>query len=195
MKMGFKDKFIKFQELSVNKNIILRQVDPKKDLLEYHKIFSDMDTFRYYTGAEKSPPDVNKVSRILENQINAFEKMREYIWTIAEKKSGKALGRIHFSDFEYDNKIANIGYWLGRESWGKGIISACIKPVVDFGFSYLELERIYTTVHVENIASWKALEKNGFKREGLLRHCFSLREGLCDCYMYSRIFTDVPKEA
>ena len=188
--MGFKDKFKDFQTLKIDEKLVLRQVDPKKDLQEYYEIYCDNDVFRYCTGGSGKQPNKQIVSKILENQINAFEKMREYIWTISEKKTGKALGRIHFSDFECNNKIANIGYWLGRKSWGKGIISACIKPVVEFGFSYLELERIYTKVHVANTASWKALEKNGFKREGLLRHCFEIKEGLGDCYIYSRLYTD-----
>ena len=188
--MAFKDKFRDFQSLKVNDELLLRQVNLEKDLDEYHKIYCDMEITRFLPGGLKEPPKIETTVRILENQIKEFEKARIYSWTITETKSDKALGRIFLSDFEYNNKNANIGYWIGRDSWGKGIISACINPIVKFGFTYLELERIYTTVHPENIASWKALEKNGFLREGLLRHCFDLNTGLSDCYMYSRLSTD-----
>ena len=188
--MAFKDKFKEFQTLQVNDTITLRQVCPEQDLEAYHKIYCDTDVSRYCVGAPANPPSRDTVMKILNNQIKEFVKMRIYSWTISEIESGKALGRILLSNFEYDNKIANIGYWIGRDSWGKGIISACIKPVVEFGFSHLELERIYTKVHVDNTGSYKALEKNGFLREGLLRHSFQTAEGLCDCYIYSRLYTD-----
>ncbi len=188
--MAFKDKFKNFQSLQVNDEYTLRQVEPEKDLQSYHEIYSDIDAFCFYEGALKKPPQIASTMKILKNQIKEFEKARVYSWTIAEIKTGKALGRILLSNFESNNKVANIGYWIGRNYWGKGIISKCIGPVVEFGFSYLELERIYTKVHTDNIASWKALEKNSFIREGLLRHCFEVDSGLYDCYMYSKLSTD-----
>lgn len=188
--MAFKDNFKHFQALRVNDELQLRQVDPEKDLEDYYSIYSDTEAFDFYEGALKTKPDAATVKVILANQIKAFEKAREYTWTIADARSGRALGRIHLSGFEGGNKIANIGYFIRRDAWGKGVISSCIKPVAEFGFSALCLERIYTTVHPDNIASWKALEKNGFAREGLLRHCFNLSTGLADCYMYARLFTD-----
>lgn len=188
--MAFKDKFQEFYTIQVNNNILLRQVDPEKDLEAYHSIYSDTDLFRFYIGTIKKQGQIETVKSILHNQIKDFEKARMYTWTIADLETGTALGRIHLSNFECNHKIANIGYFLARDYWKKGIISACIQPVIEFGFSQLELERIYTTVHPDNIGSWKALEKNGFIREGLLRHCFNLNSGLSDCYMYSRLSTD-----
>jgi len=189
--MSFKSKFEEFQTVNVNDSLILRKADPDKDCNAWCKMYRDEETFRYYggiDGGDHRTPDGMKV--ILRNQNRDFEKVRMYAWVIADVKTDKALGRIHFSSFENNNKVANIGYWLGRESWGKGIMSACINSAVKFGFSYLELERIYTTVHIDNVGSWKALEKNGFLREGLLRHSFYLSKKLHDCYMYSRLHTD-----
>ncbi len=186
--MAFKNKFADFENITVNNDLFLRQVDVEKDLESYFNIYKNYSAFKYYEGASENITR-EKVSVILLNQIKAFEKAREYVWTITDKND-KPLGRIHLSNFEANNKIANIGYFLGEKSWKKGIISACILPVIQFGFSYLGLERIYATVHVDNIASWKALEKNGFMREGLLRHSFNISSGLSDCYLYSKLFTD-----
>ena len=188
--MAFKDKFKEFKILMVNDLIILRQADPDKDCRAYYEMYSDNDAWRYYGGVHGKKHSLDVAQTILNNQIKEFTNARIYSWVISEKESGKALGRILLSDFENNSKMANIGYWIRRDSWDKGIISACIKPVVEFGFSYLELERIYATVHVENIGSWKALEKNGFLREGLLRHSFNVNNNLFDCYMYSKLYTD-----
>ena len=188
--MAFKGKFKEFQTLNINDNIILRQAEPDNDCHAFYEIFCDIDAFCYYSGVHGTNHSIEKSWKILSNQIKEFEKASIYSWIISDKKSRKALGRILLSSFEGNNKKANIGYFLGRNSWGKGIISDCIKPVVEFGFSHLELERIYTTVHVDNVGSWKALEKNGFLREGLLRHSFNVNNCLFDCYMYSRLNTD-----
>jgi len=187
--MAFKEHFASFQELDVDDRYILRQVNPAEDLEAYSEIYADADVFKYYEGGTVTN-DRERVLLILKNQIKEFEKVRVYTWTIADKQSGRALGRIHLSDFESNNRVANIGCFLRRGSWGKGIASACIKPVTAFGFSTLGFERIYTTVHPDNTGSWRALEKNGFMREGLLRHCFNLQSGLSDCFMYSKLSTD-----
>jgi len=187
--MAFKEHFTSFCELDVNDLYILRQVNPEKDLDAYSEIYADPDVFKYYEGGTTTS-DRERVSLILKNQCKEFEKTRVYTWVIAGKQSDKALGRIHLSEFACNNRTANIGYFLHKDSWGKGIVSACIKPVAAFGFSKLGLERIYTTVHTDNTASWKALEKNGFTREGLLRHSMNLKSGLSDCYMYAKLSTD-----
>jgi ribosomal-protein-alanine N-acetyltransferase len=58
----------------------------------------------------------------------------------------------------------------------------------------MHLERIFTTVETNNIGSWKVLEKNGFLREGKLRHSMMLKDGLHDCYMYAILAEDYFKE-
>ncbi len=64
-------------------------------------------------------------------------------------------------------KSAEIGYWIGEHFWGKGIASQAIKLMLDYGFEVLDINRIYAGVFVHNLGSIKALEKNGFKKEGL----------------------------
>ena len=187
--MSFKNYFIKFQAIDANDDYILRQVKIENDLEAYHEIYSDADVMKYYEGGT-TVTDKERVKTVLNNQIKEFEKARIYSWTIADKKTDTAIGRILLSNFESNNKIANLGYFIGKKHWGKGIASAIISPVVTFGFECLLLERIYARVAIDNIGSWKALEKNGFVKEGLIRHSFYLPDGLCDCYMYSRLFTD-----
>jgi ribosomal-protein-alanine N-acetyltransferase len=184
--MAFKDKFKDFRQLNVNDSLVLRQIRPEQDFSEYAKIYYDADAFRYYEGYSTLRDD-EQLKAVLQNQIKAFEKMREYNWTIAYSNTDRALGRILLSDFQKYNTAANIGYFLNREFWGKGIISACIAPVVKFGFDYLNLTRIFTTVEPNNFASWKALEKNGFAREGTMRSAVLLPDGLHDCYLYAVI--------
>jgi len=54
--------------------------------------------------------------------------------------------------------IREIGYWLGREFWGRGIATAALAE-----FLPLVLERpVYGVVNEANVASRRVLERNGF---------------------------------
>ena len=54
--------------------------------------------------------------------------------------------------------IREIGYWLGREFWGRGLAGAALAE-----FLPLERERpVYGVVNEENVASRRVLERNGF---------------------------------
>ena len=47
--------------------------------------------------------------------------------------------------------------------------------MVDYLFLSRDLVRVQAKADPENVASWKALEKAGFKREGVLRKTFYCR--------------------
>jgi [ribosomal protein S5]-alanine N-acetyltransferase len=64
-------------------------------------------------------------------------------------------------------KTAEIGYWLGEPFWNKGICTAAVKLVTDYGLKKLDFIRIHTGVFEYNIGSMRVLEKNGYKKEGI----------------------------
>ncbi|MBP7450460.1 MAG: GNAT family N-acetyltransferase, partial [Flavobacteriales bacterium] len=56
-----------------------------------------------------------------------------------------------------------------REHWGKGYISEAIGAVVPFGLRTLDFHRVEAITRPANLASIRALEKNGFVREAHLK--------------------------
>jgi len=52
-----------------------------------------------------------------------------------------------------------VGYWLGKEFWGKGIASQALAQFLDL----IETRPLYAHVAKHNIASKRVLEKSGFK--------------------------------
>lgn len=52
-----------------------------------------------------------------------------------------------------------VGYWLGKEYWGKGIASEALTQFLHF----IERRPLYAHVVKHNIASRRVLEKCGFK--------------------------------
>src|ERR1051325_3918184 len=71
---------------------------------------------------------------------------------------------------------ATIGYWLGEEFWGRGIMTEAVAAVTDFCFANFALRRISAEVFSTNPASARVLEKAGFILEGRLKN-HVLKEG------------------
>ncbi|MEY4109918.1 MAG: hypothetical protein RLZZ46_272 [Bacteroidota bacterium] len=57
---------------------------------------------------------------------------------------------------------AELGYWLGKDYRGFGIGTEAIRLMVQYTFTNLSVNRIFATPFPHNIASQRALEKNGF---------------------------------
>ncbi len=74
-----------------------------------------------------------------------------------------------------------IGYWLGKPFWNKGIMTDVIKKICSIGFNNFNLIRIEATVFTYNIPSKKVLEKAGFMPEGTLRKFYKKDQKFIGC--------------
>lgn len=81
----------------------------------------------------------------------------------------KLAGVISFHYINKTHKSAAVGYWLGKEYEGKGIMLAACKLLVDYGFKKLKLHRIDITHAEGNKRSENLIKKLGFVHEGHLR--------------------------
>lgn len=101
---------------------------------------------------------------------------------------GSAVGAIGFrpgDDVSF--RSAEIGYWLGVEHWGKGLVSAAVPAVTAYGFGTLDYLRIFGRVFARNAASARILEKAGYVLEGTMR-CSVVKDGeLLDELLYARV--------
>ena len=98
------------------------------------------------------------------------------------------IGGIGFQHFELgQSHQAELGYWLAKPYWGKGIITEATKKVTDFAFSELGLVRVTATVFEFNLGSARVLEKAGFQLEGVLRKHFKKDGRVFDGKMYAKI--------
>jgi len=109
------------------------------------------------------------VSFILSRQ-NERQTRKSYTFGISLKGKNEIIGIIDFSDIDWEDKKAETGYWIGKRFWGRGLMTEAINLMAGFGFRELKLNKIYARVFEGNLASMKALEKNNFIREGILRN-------------------------
>ena len=64
---------------------------------------------------------------------------------------------------------AEIGYWIGRAHWGRGLGTAVVQALTARAFADREVMRVFAPVHAYNPASLRVLVRNGFEQEGVLR--------------------------
>jgi ribosomal-protein-alanine N-acetyltransferase len=66
-------------------------------------------------------------------------------------------------------RSAEIGYWLGEEFWGRGIVTEAVRAVTEYAFSTFDLCRVYAGVFEWNPGSMRVLEKAGYEFECRMR--------------------------
>jgi RimJ/RimL family protein N-acetyltransferase len=79
-----------------------------------------------------------------------------------------------------------IGYWIGEEFWGKGIVSDAIKLILDYTKkTFPEIKKVYALVFDFNKASMRVLEKNGFVEEAVLKNAAIKNEKTVNIHYFS----------
>jgi len=83
-----------------------------------------------------------------------------------------------------------IGYWLGEPYWGHGVVSQVVRVLTARAFALPGVTRVFAPVHADNPASMRVLQKNGFRREGLLRRSAIKGGQVIDRVLWARIDDD-----
>ena len=79
---------------------------------------------------------------------------------------------------------AELGYWLGRIHWNRGVMRRVVSVYVPWVMQALSLTRLQAAVLDINPASARVLEANGFVEEGRLRHAIRKPDGLHDLRVF-----------
>ncbi|MFT8675568.1 MAG: 8-oxo-dGTP diphosphatase MutT [Acetobacter sp.] len=72
-------------------------------------------------------------------------------------------------------RIGQLGYWVGRPYWGRGIASLAAARVVRWALAHLDIAGLRATAAQDNAASIKVLERIGFRHVGTDRQSFVAR--------------------
>ncbi len=124
-----------------------------------------------------------------------FQKMerpsKSFHLGIEEKESRKVIGDIWVYLIEND-RMASVAVRIARDCQGKGYGTEALSAMTRFCFRNTQLKRLQAQADVRNIASWKMLEKCGYKREGLIRQG-KMVNTWCDHYIYGILKEDTER--
>ena len=56
-----------------------------------------------------------------------------------------------------------LGYWIGEEHWGKGLVVEACEALIKHAFEDLNINKIHASCRYDNHQSKRVLEKLGFK--------------------------------
>ncbi len=103
--------------------------------------------------------DIKESKTILKNIL-----MSEGTYAIVLKETNTVIGNISLYDSEYcENKNQKeIGFWLGRDFWGKGYMSEACRFIINYTFHTLKLEKLWCGHFDYNQKSASVQKKCGF---------------------------------
>ena len=122
----------------------------------------------------------------LSKQLLRFQRGEALCITIFYQ--GEIAGVVGYNQIDRVNNIGHIGYWLGQEYNGRGIMTQSVRDVIEIGREYYHLNRIDIRCAVENSRSRKIPERLGFKQEGIIRQAAKLDDGYIDLVFYGLVF-------
>jgi [ribosomal protein S5]-alanine N-acetyltransferase len=93
----------------------------------------------------------------------------QVVFAIVKQKENELIGAIGLSSIKKEFENAELGYWIGKEFWGKGYCTEAARAVLKYGFDELGLNRIHSHHFGSNPASGKIMQKVGMTYEGTMR--------------------------
>ncbi|CEG23906.1 Putative ribosomal N-acetyltransferase YdaF [Planococcus massiliensis] len=100
---------------------------------------------------------------------------------------GEIVGVGGFNQINPANKTAYIGYWIGKDYQGHGIMTRTAKALTDYAFSELKLNKVEIRVAVGNTKSRSIPERLGFVQEGTIRQAEWLYDHYVDHVVYGML--------
>lgn len=122
----------------------------------------------------------------IERQHGRVRDRSGYPFAIADRKDN-AVGHIGLFFVAGERTRASVGYWIAGSHRRQGYANDALTTLTAWAVRHTDLDRIELYVEPWNEGSWRAAERAGFEREGLLRAWKRVGDEPRDMYMYSRV--------
>ena len=133
------------------------------DWFAFRPIATDPEVMRHITGGEPWTDD--RIQDFVSRQQRLYEERGFCRWKLIDKSNGELAGFCGIGYFHQAGDHPEIGWWLARRYWGKGLASEAARVALRDGFERVRLERIVSVARPENRASTRIMEKLGLAFE------------------------------
>ena len=128
------------------------------------------DLFEYAKDPDVGPvagwpthQSVDESLDVIRNVLSAAE-----CYAICLKEDGKAIGTIELklnghTDMTDRDDECELGYWVGKPFWGRGIMPEAAREMLRHAFEDLGMQRVWCGYYEGNTKSKRVQEKCGFK--------------------------------
>ncbi|MBJ7330171.1 MAG: GNAT family N-acetyltransferase [Solirubrobacteraceae bacterium] len=136
------------------------------DAAALYALASDPDVTRWFSWG---PYTAEAQARAYLERLPGQRRRGEQLDLVQEHREHGVIGITGLSEFSLRDRRALVGTWFGKEHWGTGANAESKALICHLGFDLLGLERITSIANTANDRSRRALEKAGFRYEGVLR--------------------------
>ena len=151
------------------------------DWTEFRPIATDPEVMRYITGG--IPWSDEAIRSFVGRQVKLLADRGFCRWKLVEKCAGSVIGFCGVG-FWRDGLDPEIGWWLARRCWGRGLATEAAEAALRDIFERVKLDRVVSIAMRANIASTRIMQKLGlefdceFESEGvrLLRYAMGRQQ-------------------
>lgn len=139
-----------------------------------------------WTDSTRTEDDILAFIRRSLEQFASNGGLTAGIWEL-----GQLAGVIGTHAIDWINRKAEVGYWLGREYRGRGIVTEACRAMVKHLLVELELNRVEIHCAAGNGRSIAVPKRLGFTHEGTRRQAHLLNGRYVDLEVYSLLRSDL----
>lgn len=152
-------KAIGTQMLETERLILRRFVESDADAM-FQNWASSAENLAYVTW--NPHPDVEMTRKSIRNWVASYTNPNYYKWAICLKENPEqVIGDISIVEMNVKDSSCEIGYILGKNYWGRGMMTEALKAVLDFCFTQAGFQKVRARYASLNPASGRVMEKAG----------------------------------
>jgi len=125
-------------------------------------IATNVEVMRYITGGV--PWTDEQIRTFVDRQVKLYAERSFCRWKLLAKPAGDLIGFCGVG-FWRDAQDPEIGWWLARSHWGRGLATEAARTALRDAFERARLDRIISIARPENTASTRIMEKLDLKLE------------------------------
>lgn len=151
-------------------------------------IFGDAEVCRYWSHSPLR--NLEAAAELQRGIARHFAERTLFQWAIVERHTAAVVGTGTLASISAEHRRAELGFALARGAWGQGYIAEVMPAIIGFAFDTLALHRIEADVDPRNARSIRALEREGFQREGCLRARYHVAGEMQDAVLFGLLRDD-----
>jgi RimJ/RimL family protein N-acetyltransferase len=132
------------------------------DWAAFRPIATDVEVMRYITGGV--PWSDDQIKSFVNRQIETYRTQGFCRWKLLEKPAMNLIGFCGVG-FWRDSMDPEIGWWLARSYWGRGLATEAARLALRDAFERVGLNRIVSIAIQGNRVSTRVMEKLGLEFE------------------------------
>lgn len=177
----------------VNDDTYVSILEPRHSRELFQLVDSSRDSISEWLSFPSKTNSEGDSKLFIEKSLNRFANNNGYwsgIWY-----QDRLVGSIGFLYIDWSSKKTEIGYWLGKEFEGKGLVTNACKLFIKHAFEDLHLNKVETNIATKNDKSRAIPERLGFKEEGVIRDFEYLNGEYLDRVFYGLLKDEWSKQS